>query len=218
MLSKDAMRAFCEFAAFMWLISMLYHAGDGNIHNGLRRVCAHYVRMHQQRRSNKRLIPAQLPDGVEWRTRAMHAALCAIAEPPYHDAMAMMLTWLFQSPGNRLGKTDVSEPCRGEVRLQGPGKNAQARRLSAAAVQHAGLLLGAGEARINRRVPSAAIDLTESNDLESGETGTGNARATRSKIAPANGVRGDPPSLELSNSDLQRIDESVSKFRAKDGK
>ena len=69
MLSKDALQAFCKFAAFTWLISMLYHAGDGDIHNGLRQVYAHYVHMHQQRRSNERLIPAQLPDGVEWQTR-----------------------------------------------------------------------------------------------------------------------------------------------------
>ena len=81
---------------------MLYHAGDGNIHTGLRQVYAHYVRMHQQRRSNERLIPARLPNGVEWRTRAMHAALRAVAEPPYRDAMAMTLTWLFQSSGNKL--------------------------------------------------------------------------------------------------------------------
>ena len=91
-------------------------------------------------------------------------------------------------------------------------------RLSAAAVQHVGLLLGAGEARINQGVCSAAIDLTESNDSESGKTGTGNDRASRPKVAPGDVVQGDPPSLELSDSDLQRIDESVSKFHAKDGK
>ena len=123
MLSKDALRAFCKFAAFTWLIGMLYHAGNGDIHVGLRRVYAHYVRMHQQRRSTKRLIPARLPDGVEWRTRAIHATLCAVAEPPYCNAMAMMLTRLFQSPANRLGATDVLEPQRGEGRMQGPGQN-----------------------------------------------------------------------------------------------
>ena len=130
----------------------------------------------------------------------MHAALCAVAEPPYSDAMAMMLTWLFQSPANRLEETNVSQPLRGKGRMRGPGQNMQARRLSAAAVQHAGLLLGAGEVCINQRVPSAAIDLTESNDSELGETGTGNDRASRPKIAPSDVVRGDPLSLELSDS------------------
>ena len=275
MLRKDELRAFCEFAAFTWLIGMLYHAGDGDIHNGLRRVYAHYVRLHQQRRSDERLIPARLPDGVEWRTRAMHAAIRAVVEPPYRDAMGMMLTRLFQSPGNRLGETDVPEPRRGEVRLHRPGQSALARRMSAAVVQNAGLLLGAGEARVNRRDPvsstgnrlsetdvpvlrrremrlyrpgqnavarrlsaaavqnagsmlgagedrvnrrdpAAAIDLTESNDSESGELGAGTARVPRAEIAPES--QGDPPSIELSDSNLQRIDASVDEFRATDGK
>ena len=148
----------------------------------------------------------------------MHAALCAILEPPYCNAMAMMLTRLFQSPANRLGKVNVSEPRRGEGQMQGPGQNAQAWRLSAAAAQHAGLLLGAGEVRISRGACSAAIDLTKSNDSESGKNGSGNDRASRPKAAPVDGVQEDPPLLELSDSALQHINESMSNFHAKDGK
>ena len=102
----DEIHALREFAAFTWFIGMLYHAGDGDIHAGVRRVYAHYVWLHQQRRSTEELIPARSPDGVEWRTRALHGALRAVAQPPYRDAMGMMLTWLFQSPANRLGEAE----------------------------------------------------------------------------------------------------------------
>lgn len=159
--------------------------------------------MHQQRRSNEQLVPSRVSDGVEWRTRAIHAALQAVLEPPYCNAMAMMLTRLFQSPANRLGEVNVLEPCCGEAQMQGPGQNARARRLSAAAVQHAGLLLGAGEDCISQGGRPAAIDLTESNNSKAGENGSGNDGATGSKAALTDVVQEDPLLLELSDSDLQ---------------
>ena len=108
MIDRNEIRALREFAAFTWFIGMLYHAGDGDIHAGVWRVYAHYVWLHQQRRSTEELIPARYPNCVEWKTRALHSALQAVAQPPYRDAMGMMLTRLFQSPANRLGGLNLA--------------------------------------------------------------------------------------------------------------
>ena len=80
------------------------------------------------------------------------------------------------------------------------------------------MLLEAGEARSACRERPDAIDLTKSNDSKAGKIGSGNEAAI-GPVAPNAGVAQEgPPSLEFSDSDLQRIDDSVSDFHAEEGK
>ena len=211
-MDRDEIRALREFAAFTWFIGMLYHAGDGDIHTGVRRVYAHYVWLHQQRRSTEELIPARYPDGVEWRTRALHGALRAVAQPPYRDAMGMMLTRLFQSPANRLGGAESRRHGGEGARMRGPGRSVRARLVAAEheeAERHR-------EAKSSQHCNDDTIDLTDSTDtaeaVSAGQI-SGGAKAPERELN-ASVARIEPPPLELTDSDLQRIDESVNDARA----
>ena len=70
MLDEDAVCAAHKFAAIAWIIGFLNHAGEGNIHTGLRRVYLVYVRMQYDRREMEPLIPDWEPNGIAWASRA----------------------------------------------------------------------------------------------------------------------------------------------------
>ena len=212
MMNRDEIRALREFAAFTWIIGMLYHAGDGDIHAGVWQVYAHYVWLHQQQRSREELIPACYPDGVEWRTRALHGTLRAVAQPPYREAMGMMLTCLFQSPANRLGEAESCRHGGEEAWMRGPGWSVRAR-LVAAEHQEAERHRKAERSQINN---DETIDLTDStNTAEAVPLGqnSGGAEAPEQELDKSK-AGSEPLPLELTDSDLQRIDEGVNDARA----
>ena len=211
-MNRDDIRALREFAAFTWVIGMLYHAGDGDIHAGVRRVYAHYVRLHQQRGSTEELIPARYPDGVEWRTRVLHGALRAVAHPPYRDAMGMMLTRLFESPANRLGGAKSRRHGGEGARMRGPGRSVRARLVAAEheeAERHR-------EAERSQLLHDEPIDLTDSTDTaEAVPLGRNRVGAEAPEQELGGSVaRLEPAPLELTDSELERIDESVNEARA----
>lgn len=197
----NEIRALREIAAFTWLIGMLYHAGNGDIHAGVWQVYAHYVWLHQHRCSGEELIPDRYPDSVEWRTCALHEALCAVTQPPYHKAMGMMLTRLFRSPANRLGEAKSCRHSGEGAWMRGPGWSIRAR-LIALEHQEAERRCKDKRSQVNN---DETINLTDSTDTANegplGQNANGRDAPEQGIIKSVAGSA-EPPPLKLTDSNL----------------
>ena len=211
-INRRSRREADEYNSLAWLIGLLYHAGDGNIYTGCRRLYRHYVWLHQRRGGVVEPVPDRIPLNRSARVHAAGEAVRAAGVMPDREVLGPLLLRLGEGELDRAPEAGSGSLRRGRKNLRSPdGDRSGSRRgtvQAAEAVSGVGVVQPAGSSDdlggAGRVYLNGVVELLDSDSDERDCVGA--------KEAP----RGEAPEseefpmLEFTDSDLQRIDERVS--------